>query len=368
MRVLALITLVLLTLFGTTLFGTPLAKAEVVNFYAWGGSPQVNSYLRWAQQELKAEDIQLRHNKIADASEVVKQLINGYSNADIIWINGENFHALKKANALLPIVDDIKGMQHINPDLNWRTDFGESVNGLEVPWGLGQFNLIARPGVFETEAVSAHELMRAAQNYKGRISYPKPPEFHGTTFLKSLLLSLYPERRSVFQQPVASVNAEEIIQPLWNYLDKLHPLLWQQGSNFPSSAGEQVSYLANGQLVMAVSFNPNDYRTLVNQGRLPAGVKRYTLSDRAMTNTHYLAVPKTAQNPELAKQVIEFLLSVQAQLRKADTNRWGDPSVLAPQLLQTQEASQQTELLPSTDDFHASWQAYLEQQWSERYQ
>jgi putative thiamine transport system substrate-binding protein len=129
-----------------------------------------------------------------------------------------------------------------------------------------------------------------------------------------------------------------------------------------------VSYLANGQLMIAVSFNPNDDQALVNQGRLPAGVKRHTLSDRAITNTHYLAVPKTAKNVENAKKIIEFMLSPEAQRRKADTNRWGDPSVLAPQLLQTQEASQQTELLPSTDDFHASWQSYLEQQWSERYQ
>ncbi len=360
--------LVAATFFLVIFLGTAPIKAEVVNFYAWGGSPQVNSYLRWAQQELKAEGIEFRHNKVADVSEVVKQIISGHSNADIIWINGENFHALKDANALLPIVDDINATQHINPELNWQTDFGEPVNGLEVPWGVGQFNLIARPGVFGTETVSAEELMRAAQEYKGRISYPKPPEFHGTTFLKSLLLSLYPERRSVFQQPVQSINAQELTQPLWDYLDKLHPLLWQQGDNFPSSAGEQVSYLANGQLMIAVSFNPNDDQTLVNQGRLPAGVKRHTLSDHAITNTHYLAIPKTAKSVEKAKQIIEFMLSSEAQLRKADTNRWGDPSVLKTELLHTKESSRQTELLPATDDFHVSWQLYLEQEWSARYQ
>jgi len=350
-------------LFASLCMALPL-KAEVVNFYAWGGSPEVNSYLRWAQKELGAEGIQLRHNKVADASEVVKQLIDGQSNADLIWINGENFHALKKAEALRPIADEIKALNNINPELNWQTDFGEPVNGLEVPWGVGQFNLISRPGLFAQNTVSAEALLNAARDNKGRLSYPKPPDFHGTTFLKSLLLSLHSQQREVFQQPANNVNAKALTQPLWNYLDKLHPLLWQQGQNFPSSAGEQVSYLANGQLLMAVSFNPNDYQTLVNHGRLPAGVERHTLSDKAITNTHYLAVPKSSGNPQAATAVIEFLLSAKAQQRKADTNRWGDPSVLKSAGNEEQNSS----LLEPTNDFHASWQDYLEREWSARYQ
>lgn len=340
-------------------------RADVVNFYAWGGSSQVNSYLRWVQKELRAEGIQLRHNKMADASEVVAQLINGHSNADIVWINGENFHALKKAEALLPVADNLSVMTDINPELNWQRDFGEPVQGLEVPWGVGQFNLLAHPTLFSSPSVTAESLRRAAEQHPGRLSYPKPPDFHGTTFLKSLLLSLRPVEHAIFQRPVSSVDAKAVTAPLWAYLDRLHPLLWQKGHNFPSSAGEQISYLANGQLLMAVSFNPNDYLALVNQGRLPAGIERHRLSDAAITNTHYLAVPTTAGHPEQAKQVIKFLLSSRAQQRKADINGWGDPSVLKPELTSEFE---QPALLKPADDFHSSWQTYLEQQWSARYQ
>ena len=340
-------------------------KAEVVNFYAWGGSQEVNNYLRWAQKELRAEGIQLRHNKVADAAEVVKQLIDGQSNADLVWINGENFHALKKSEALRPIIDDIKALKNINPELNWQTDFGEPVEGLEVPWGVGQFNLISRPGLFAQNTVSAEALLNVAWDNKNRLSYPKPPDFHGTTFLKSLLLSLHSQQRKVFQQPTNSVDAKALTEPLWNYLDKLHPLLWQQGGNFPSSAGEQISYLANGQLLMAVSFNPNDYKVLVNHGRLPAGIERHTLSDKAITNTHYLAVPMSSRNPGEAKAVIEFLLSEKAQQRKADINRWGDPSVLKSS---AKNSDKDSSLLEPTNDFHASWQDYLEREWSARYQ
>lgn len=349
-----------------TLF-TPLpATAEVVNFYTWGGSPQVNTYLRWAQKEMRAEQVQLRHNRVADIAEVVKQIIEGSSNADLIWINGENFHALKKANALLPIVDDIQAMQNVNSRLNWQNDSGEPVAGLEVPWGVGQFNLLARSGVFAHKNVSAQGFLEAAKANPGRLSYPKPPDFHGTTFLKSLLLSLHENQPAVFQQSVDAVQAAAITTPLWGFLDQLHPLLWQRGANFPSSAGEQITYLANGQLFMAVSFNPNDYKTLVHDGRLPQGIQRYVLSERAITNTHYLAIPRSAQHPEQAKQVIEFLLSASAQQRKAEITGWGDPAVLTPQLVPG--LAEKEQLLAPTDDFHASWQPYLEQQWSARYQ
>lgn len=336
-------------------------RAETVNFYAWGGSPQVNAHLRWAQKELRVDNVQLRHNKVADIAEVVKQIIDGASNADLIWINGENFYALKEAEALLPIVSDIKAMQNIDPNLNWQKDSGEPVAGLEVPWGVGQFNLLAPAGVFAKKDITAQIFFDAAKANPRRLSYPKPPDFHGTTFLKSMLLSLH-TKTAVFQQPVDSIDAAAITEPLWSYLDKLHPLLWKKGEDFPSSAGEQITYLANGQLLMAVSFNPNDYKTMVNDGRLPKGIKRYILSGRAITNTHYLAIPKSANHPHQAKRVIEFLLSESAQKRKADTSGWGDPAVIKPELIQAEPA------LEAADDFHASWQTYLERQWSVRYQ
>lgn len=334
-------------------------QAGQVHFYGWGGSPQVNTYMRWVQQQLSAEGIQLRHNKVADIAEVVKQVTAGHSNADLIWINGENFHALKAAGSLSVIVDNIAAVAALNPQLQWQYDFGEPVAGLEVPWGVGQFNLLARAAVFPEETVTPTDFLQAARNFPGRLSYPKPPDFHGTTFLKSLLLALHPEHTQIFQQPVQQVNATELTAPLWRFLTELHPHLWQQGQSFPASAGEQVNYLAQGQLVMAVSFNPNDYKALVNTGRLPPSIQRHRFLGGAITNTHYLAIPKSAQNPEQAQQVIEFLLSERAQQRKADPSKWGDPSVLA----QTAQP-----LLTPAQEFHASWQRYLEQQWSARFQ
>ena len=82
-----------------------------------------DDYLRWAARELKAQDIELRHVKVADIAEVVKQLTDGRSNADLLWINGENFHALKAADKLYAAAEQVPNLAHVRDELNWQTDF-----------------------------------------------------------------------------------------------------------------------------------------------------------------------------------------------------------------------------------------------------
>ncbi|WP_404401892.1 ABC transporter substrate-binding protein [Idiomarina seosinensis] len=336
-------------------------QAQTVYFYAWGGNPAVNDYLRWATRQLRAEDIDLRHVKVADISEVVKQLTDGRSNADLLWINGENFHALKAADALAPVAGDIDNLENVRDELNWQTDFGEPVEGLEVPWGVGQFYLLTCRTCLRGNQVSAEELLIYAERNPGQLSYPKPPEFHGTTFLKALLLSLSDDI-DAYQQPVSAVDAESLTRPLWRYLERLHPLLWRQGQNFPSSAAQMRNWFANGSLDIAVSFNPNEVQTLVQQGRIPSGSRRLMLGQAAITNHHYLAVPSSAAAKEAARRVIEFMLSESAQERKARLDGWGDPAVIKL------PGNDSPELLLTAADFHASWQTYLEQAWLERFQ
>lgn len=166
--------------------GTALAENRpvTVNFYAWGGDPEVNRYLRWASAELRQQAIELRHVKVADIAEVVKQITDGRSNADLVWINGENFHALKAADALLPLQGVVATETLIRRDIHWQMDFGEAVDDLELPWGVGQFYLLTCQNCLPKGSISPDQLLDYAKSNPGRLSYPKPPEFHGSTFLK----------------------------------------------------------------------------------------------------------------------------------------------------------------------------------------
>jgi putative thiamine transport system substrate-binding protein len=53
-------------------------------------------------------------------------------------------------------------------------DFGEPMHGFEVPWGIGQFNLIAEHGVYQQPQVSA-KLSEVAKKNPKTVTYPRPP-------------------------------------------------------------------------------------------------------------------------------------------------------------------------------------------------
>jgi putative thiamine transport system substrate-binding protein len=126
----------------------------------------------------------------------------------------------------------------------------------EVLWGVGQFNLITNSAMFRQDNITPSSLLGTARQHPGGVSYPRPPEFHGTTFLKQLLVALSNADTRLFA-PATAEAQDELLPLLWAYLDKLHPFMWQQSRAFPSSNTEQMVLFQQKQLAMAVSFNPN---------------------------------------------------------------------------------------------------------------
>jgi len=348
--------------------GTETSPQEVY-FYAWGGSPSVNQYLRWSAQQLEAQGIRLVHVKVDDIATAVQSVLQHQSASDapgavdLLWINGENFRVLKAAQALQPdLFASIPNTSALAMDsLMLDRDFGESIDGLEVPWGLAQFHLLVRDSVSLTQQqLTAAALLNWSQANPQRFSYPAPPEFHGTTFLKTLLMQLNDYDARLYQ-PVSEAAAADLLPPLWDYLDQLHPHLWRQGQAFVTSVSAQQNMLSDGVLDIAFSFNPNELATALQTGRLPDNITTAVLGDKAITNSHYLAIPKRSGAKAAALQVINFFISKPAQEQKAALSGWGDPSV-------RRDLQAAQDLFPAAPELHSSWQDYLEQAWLARYQ
>jgi putative thiamine transport system substrate-binding protein len=338
------------------------AKGQSVYFYAWGGSKAVNEYLRWATREIAQQyRIKLIHVKVTDPSEPVSRLKaeNGRTSAiDLMWVNGENFAYLKQQGFLLGnLWLTIPNTDSLAVDrLPITIDFGEPMDGFEVPWGIGQFNLIAEDGVFQQSKISATSLLTIAKNNPQTITYPRPPEFHGSTFLKQLLVNLTDADPRLYRPATAKA---QLLPVLWQYLDQLHPYLWQQGKAFPSSAAEQLLLYQQKNLSMAVSFNPNQWlKEKDTQQISESSVRRY-FTDGAITNSHNLAIPKSAPSPDAAKVVINFMLSEKAQHKKF-TGVWGDPPVITS--LFDEKAT-----MPAHPELHSSWHIIIEDAWQQRY-
>ena len=77
-------------------------------------------------------------------------------------------------------------------------------------------------------------------------------------------------------------------------------------------------------------------------------------------NVHFVTIPASANASAAAKVVANFLLSPDAQLRKADPAVWGDPSVLDPQKLpdgqrEILQSRMPQDLPPVLAEPHAVW-------------
>ena len=359
------------------------AKGQTVYFNAWGGGETSNAYIAWAAEVVqKRFGVTVKHVKISDAAEVVKRVQTEVQagrtekgSVDLIWVNGENFKNLKQSGLLFgPWAETLPNWSLVDSSKPVRVDFSVPTDGMEAAWGTAQLTFIADHAVTATPPRSANELLAFAKANPGRVSYPKLPDFHGTTFVKQILLELTPDAAAL-QQPVTPEAFKRATAPLWPYLDQLHSIAWRQGQSFPASAAEMHRLLADGELKLSLTFNPNEAANLIVTRQLPATAYSFGFTGGTIGNVHFLAIPVNASAKAGAQVFANFLQSPEAQARKADVAVWGDGSVLDSAKLpeQFRVAMSKTapgalaEKVPTLAEPHASWVEALESEWLKRY-
>ncbi len=349
------------------------ADGETVYFHAWGGSQEINRYIQWASKELKSRyNVTLNHVKVTDISETTSRLIaekaankNTGGSVDMVWINGENFKSMKDNQLLFgPFVDGLPHWQYVDKSLPVNVDFSEPTEGLEAPWGVGQLVFIHDSEELNNPPHTFTEMLSYAKAFPNRLSYPRPPEFHGTSFIKALLIELS-NNDPALGAPVTAQSFDRVTLPLWKYLDEFHRVAWRGGNQFPAGTAETIQLLDDRQIDLAITFNPNAVFSAQSSGKLAETTKAYAMETGALSNIHFLAIPWNANAKAGAQVAINFLLSPEAQSRKGDINVWGDPSVLSNQYLTG--TAKNTQLFKSIDEPHPSWQTALEKEWLKRY-
>lgn len=368
------------------------ARGQTVYFNAWGGSENVNAYLEWAAGILKERyGIELVHVKVDDTANAVAKVVaekavgrDEGGTVDLIWINGENFAAMKRRGLLMT-----PGWAAKLP--NWRyvdvrekptitTDFTVPVEGLESPWGMAKlvfFYDSARTGPADLPR-NADGLLAWAKANPGRFSYPQPPDFMGTSFLKQVLLEKAPDR-SVLEKPADQADFDTVTKPLFDYLDALHPVMWRQGRAFVRNYPDMKRRLADLELDIIFAFNPAEASNAIANGELPETVRSFTFPGGTLANTHFVTIPYNASAKAGALVTANFLLSPEAQARKQDPRYWGDPTVLSMSKLRPEDRAlfasidlgvatlPPDELGPALPEPHPSWMERIEEKWKRRY-
>lgn len=365
------------------------ARGQTVYWNAWAGDERINAYIQWVGTRVHAEHgVTLRHVKLADTAEAVSRVLAEKTagraeggSVDLIWINGENFAAMKRGQMLYgPFTDRLPNFKLVDTKGKPTTlvDFTIPTEGLESPWGMAQFVFMMDSARVKNPPKSIPALLDWAKANPGRFSYPAPPDFIGSTFLKQALVELTPDR-AMLQKPVDEAGFAAATAPLWAWLEALHPALWREGAAFPKGSPALRQMLDDGAVDMALSFYPGEASSLIAEGKLPQSVRTFVLEGGTIGNTHFVAIPFNASAKEGAMAVANFLMSPEAQARKQDPAHWGDGTVLDLAALPAADKARfeaielgvatlsPQELGTALPEPHPSWMTRIEEEWLTRY-
>ena len=365
------------------------ARGQTVYWNAWGGDARTNAFITWVGQETeRLYGVRVQQVKLSDTAEAVTRVIAEKSggrdrdgSVDLIWINGPNFESMK-AQGLLhgPFVTDLPNAKYLDlsPSSPVSVDFTVPVEGYESPWRLAKFVFVHDSARVQSPPRTMADFVDWAAAHPGRLTHPAPSNFMGATFLKQALIELAPDR-SVLQAPVDDAAFEAATAPLWAWYDALRPNLWRGGQTFPENESVQQQLLNDGEVDIAMSFDPASAAAAIEQGLLPASARVFVPEGGTIGNVSFVAIPYNAAHRAGAMVVANFLIAPATQARQQDITVLGSFSVLDPTKLDAAGEAAFAALptapaLPALADLgptllepHGSWMTRLVEEWARRY-
>ncbi|MBE0412595.1 ABC transporter substrate-binding protein [Yoonia sp.] len=364
------------------------AAGQTVYWNAWGGSTTTNEFIAWVGEQVAAEyGVTLEHVKLTDTADAVTRVLSEKQAGedddgaiDMIWINGANFAAMKDAGLLFgPYAEQLPNWALVDVDgKTVQTDFTVPVEGYESPWAMAQVVFVHNTATMPDSLGSMQELQEWAQANPGRFSYPQPPDFLGTTFLKQVIVDILDDP-SVLAQPATDANYAEVTAPLWDYLDALTPNLWREGRAYPATGTAMFPLIADGELDLSISFSPGAASTAIANFELPDTVRTFVLEKGTIGNASFVAIPYNSGSKAGAMVVANFLMSPHAQARAQDPAILGYGTVLNMDALSADDRAlfdalelgvatlSPAELGAVQAEPHPSWMTRVADDWMTRY-
>lgn len=364
------------------------AQGKTVWWHAWGGDPKINDFIAWvgalAQQR---HGVTLEHVKLASTADAVARVLAerdaGQTTGgavDLIWINGENFAAMR-AQGLLhgPFAQDLPNWPLV--DVAGKpavvTDFTLPTEGRESPWAMAQLVFEHDTARLETPPATLAALRDWIIANPGRFAYPQPPDYLGLTFLKQVLYGVIADP-ALLQAPAGADYAAQVA-PLWEFLDTVHPALWREARAFPANEPALGQLLADAETDISFAFNPGRASAEIAAGNLAETVRTFVLRGGTIGNASFVAIPFNAAQPEAAQVVANLLLDPEVQARAQDPAVLGFQTVLNLSALSDADHARfaalslgvatltPEELGPALLEPHASWMTRITEDWQTRY-
>ncbi|MHA6268282.1 ABC transporter substrate-binding protein [Aliiroseovarius sp. CAU 1755] len=364
------------------------AHGQTVYWNAWGGSPTTNAFIDWVGDQVSGRfGVTLEHVKLTDTADAVTRVLSEKQAGkdddgaiDLIWINGANFASMKENGLLFgPFAEDLPNWQYVDVEgKTVRTDFTVPVEGYEAPWAMAQVVFMYDTADISTPLPSAAEILDWSKANPGRFTYPQPPDFLGTTFLKQMLVELVDDPAAL-AAPVSDNTYATVTAPLWDFLEDLTPTLWRQGRAYPANGPRQIQLMNDGEIDLAISFSPSEASTAIANYELPATVRTFVLDKGTIGNASFVAIPYNSGSKAGAMVTANFLMSPMAQARAQDPEVLGYGTVLHVGALPPEDRAQfdaldlgiatltPQQLGDVQDEPHPSWMTRISDDWQTRY-
>lgn len=364
------------------------AKGQTVYWNAWGGSTTTNDFLAWVGSRVSEDyGVTLEHVKLTNTADAVTRVLaekqageNDDGAIDMIWINGADFAAMKEADLLFgPYAEQLPNWSVVDvAGKTVQSDFTVPTDGFESPWAMAQVVFVHDTSDMPDRVGSMQALLEWAQANPGRFSYPQPPDFLGTTFLKQVLVDILPDA-GVLSAPATDENYAEVSAPLWEYLDALTPNLWREGKAYPATGTAMFPLIADDELDLSISFSPGAASTAIANFELPDTVRTFVLDKGTIGNASFVTVPYNSGSKAGAMIVANFLMSPEAQARAQDPAILGYGTVLDMAAITADQRAvfdgldlgiatlSPADLGTVQAEPHPSWATRLADDWADRY-
>ena len=250
------------------------ASGQTVRFWMWGGDDALNNHIDDDIAPLAAEKgVTLQRVPIESTADAMSRIAAERSagtadgSVDLVWVNGANFAQGAEAGLWLQgWTDQAPSTEGLDPaDPTLTTDFGVPVDGRELPWSRAAFTFAYDSARTSAPPRDFGQLADFIRTNPGRVTYPAPPDFTGSAFVRQAVQALGEDKA-------------------YALLAELEPLLWKGGETHPQDEAELARLFAAGEVDLAMSYNPNFVDTGVRAGRFADTVRPYVFEGGTLQN------------------------------------------------------------------------------------
>jgi putative spermidine/putrescine transport system substrate-binding protein len=296
---------------------TQAARGQTVRLWMWGGEEALNRYVDDdVTNALAAVGVTVQRVPIDDTATAITRIVaereagrTGDGSVDLLWVNGKNFaQGAASGLWLTNWAQSVPNARYFDPDdSTLHVDFEVETNGSELAWSRAAFVFAYDSAKMVSPPSSFDELMVYATAHPGRLTYPSPPDFTGSAFVR---------------QAVQAMGQEGAFE----YLARLRPLMWKAGNQQPKDQPELERLFADGELDLAMSYNPGFVESAVRRGVFADTIRPFVFTAGTLQNVSFLAIPANAAHRDGAMVVANLMAGPALQAAK-----WRDvglPTVL----------------------------------------